>query len=207
MAGVTAPTRADETRAQLLRCAERLFLADGYDAVSVRSICAEAGANPAAVHYHFGSKDQLTVALLEDRLAPIWVVALDRIDPATDSVATLVDAVITPLVATADDPVGHLHLRLLARFALTHPVAPWSKPWFRLDHWASVLIGMVDGLSPDDARRRWSLAFELILLRFGGPSTPSPRTVDALRAFVAAGLTSPAPDLSTSAQPTHGETR
>ena len=38
------------TRDALLAVAERLFLADGYDKVSVRAICAAAEANPAAVH-------------------------------------------------------------------------------------------------------------------------------------------------------------
>ncbi len=40
-----------------LPTAERLFLTEGYDAVSVRAdLRGRAGTNPAAVHYHFGSK-------------------------------------------------------------------------------------------------------------------------------------------------------
>ena len=179
------------TRTHLLTVAERLFAADGYDAVSVRAICAGAGVNPAAVHYHFGSKDQLTVALLEDRLAPIWDAALDAVDPATASVRTLVDAIIDPLVEMAADPTRHLHLRLVARFAPTHPEAPWTRPWFRIENWSDVLTQMVDSLSAADARRRWMLAFEMLLLRFGGDTSPSSASVAALTDFLVAGLAAP----------------
>jgi len=48
---------ADEgTRGRLLASAVRLFAAQGYAATSVRQVCDRAGANVAAVSYHFGSK-------------------------------------------------------------------------------------------------------------------------------------------------------
>ncbi|MFJ5288450.1 TetR family transcriptional regulator [Streptomyces sp. NPDC088348] len=62
----------DTTRARLLDEAERLFLERGYELVSVRAVNAAAGMNPAAVHYHFGSKEDLVVALLQSRLGPLW---------------------------------------------------------------------------------------------------------------------------------------
>jgi TetR/AcrR family transcriptional regulator, regulator of cefoperazone and chloramphenicol sensitivity len=45
-----------ETRARLLRAAERLFAEHGFRHVTVREICRAAGANVAAVNYHFGDK-------------------------------------------------------------------------------------------------------------------------------------------------------
>jgi len=49
--------------------AERLFALHGIDGVSLRQIAAEAGSgNNSAVHYHFGSKDALIVAIFEHRL-------------------------------------------------------------------------------------------------------------------------------------------
>ncbi len=53
---MTGSTTIGPTRERLLTVAERLLLESGYDSVSVRAINAAAGANPAAVHYHFGSK-------------------------------------------------------------------------------------------------------------------------------------------------------
>ena len=50
-------TAADvETRARLLRAAERLFADRGFKRVTVRDICREASANVAAINYHFGDK-------------------------------------------------------------------------------------------------------------------------------------------------------
>ena len=45
-----------ETRERLLRAAERLFADRGFGHVTVREICRAAGANVAAVNYHFGDK-------------------------------------------------------------------------------------------------------------------------------------------------------
>src|SRR5437870_340900 len=60
--------RVAATRARLVDAAERLFLEADPSSVSVRMINAAAGLNPGAVHYHFGSKDGLVLALLKDRL-------------------------------------------------------------------------------------------------------------------------------------------
>lgn len=46
-------------RERLLREAMRLFGERGVDAVTTREICAAAGVNPGAIHYHFGDKDGL----------------------------------------------------------------------------------------------------------------------------------------------------
>jgi AcrR family transcriptional regulator len=49
--------------------AERLFAERGYEGVSLREIGAAAGSgNNSAVQYHFGSKEQLVVAIFENRL-------------------------------------------------------------------------------------------------------------------------------------------
>jgi AcrR family transcriptional regulator len=46
-------------RERLLREAMRLFGERGVDAVTTREICAAAGVNPGAIHYHFTDKDGL----------------------------------------------------------------------------------------------------------------------------------------------------
>jgi AcrR family transcriptional regulator len=52
-----------DTREHILDAAERLFAESGIDAVSMRTITAEAGVNLAAIHYHFGSKEELVKAV------------------------------------------------------------------------------------------------------------------------------------------------
>ena len=56
--------QGDTTR-RIIEAAIEVFLEKGYDAATIRDICAKAEANVAAVNYHFGSKDALHAAVLE----------------------------------------------------------------------------------------------------------------------------------------------
>jgi AcrR family transcriptional regulator len=56
------------TRTRLLQAAEALFVEHGYEAMSLRQITMQAGANIAAVNYHFGGKEALVRELLSHRL-------------------------------------------------------------------------------------------------------------------------------------------
>ncbi|GAB17542.1 putative TetR family transcriptional regulator [Gordonia effusa NBRC 100432] len=175
------------TRDRLLDCAESLLAAAPYETVSVRSICASADANVAAVHYHFGTKEDLVVALLNERLAPHWERPLDDLDERP-RVADIVDAILTPFLRLHADPLGRLHLRLLARVVDDADQSSWHGRWFSLDTW-SALLPRVDRAQ---ARRRWALAFDLILRTFSRTETPlSDDAVSALREFVIAGLGAP----------------
>ncbi|MEO7050154.1 MAG: TetR/AcrR family transcriptional regulator [Rhodanobacter sp.] len=61
-------TNHSDTRKRLLEATEWLFIESGYDAMSLRHITARAGANLAAVNYHFGSKEALMHEVLSQRL-------------------------------------------------------------------------------------------------------------------------------------------
>jgi AcrR family transcriptional regulator len=71
-----------ETKERILDTAERLFGEQGYGATSLRQIIAEAGVNLAAVHYHFGSKEDLLDAVVVRKLAPINDERLAMLDAA-----------------------------------------------------------------------------------------------------------------------------
>jgi AcrR family transcriptional regulator len=54
----------DETRRQLLEAAGEVFAEAGFRNATVREICRRAGANIAAINYHFGDKEKLYTEVL-----------------------------------------------------------------------------------------------------------------------------------------------
>jgi AcrR family transcriptional regulator len=60
-----------ETKERILDAAERLFAAHGFAGTSLRAVTKEAGVNLAAVHYHFGTKEDLLRAVLSRIVIPV----------------------------------------------------------------------------------------------------------------------------------------
>ena len=72
-----------ETRTRILDAAEELFMQHGFEGTSMRQLTAKAGANLAAVNYHFGSKHALIEAVFRRRLDPMnaaRVAALEQLE-------------------------------------------------------------------------------------------------------------------------------
>lgn len=67
-AQATARLSPADTKTRILDAAETLFVAGGFESMSMRQITSAAGVNLAAVNYHFGSKDALIHAVLARRL-------------------------------------------------------------------------------------------------------------------------------------------
>ena len=56
----------DPTKVRLIEAAGEEFAEKGFECARVRTICERAGANVAAVNYHFGDKEQLYVEAVLD---------------------------------------------------------------------------------------------------------------------------------------------
>lgn len=110
------------TRTQILDAAEQLFAEHGFRGASVRAITDLAGANLAAVGYHFGSKAELLAAVVRRVIEPInaaQCARLDRLLARTPDppVADLVEAFAGPLFdeMLAGDEGGARTSRLIMR--------------------------------------------------------------------------------------------
>jgi TetR/AcrR family transcriptional regulator, regulator of cefoperazone and chloramphenicol sensitivity len=64
-------TNRDTARGRILETSKQLFAQYGFDGVTVRDICREAGANLALVNYHFGDKLGLYLEVVNDAIVKI----------------------------------------------------------------------------------------------------------------------------------------
>jgi AcrR family transcriptional regulator len=61
-----APGDPDSTKAKILDAAFRRLAQEGYAALSMREIAKDAGVNHALINYHFRTKDQLVITVLDE---------------------------------------------------------------------------------------------------------------------------------------------
>ncbi len=126
-----------DTRTQLLDAAEHLFAEHGYRGTSVRAITESAGANLAAVGYHFGSKAELWAAVARRVIEPINTAqsaGLDRLLARTPDpqVPELVEAFAGPLfdVIPQGDEGGARTYRLIMTILIdpAEETRSWTGP-------------------------------------------------------------------------------
>ncbi|MEV6013683.1 TetR/AcrR family transcriptional regulator [Streptomyces sp. NPDC051976] len=150
-----------DTRTQLLDAAEHLFAEHGYRGTSVRAITKLAGANLAAVGYHFGSKAELMAAVARRVIEPINAAqgaGLDKLlarapDPL---VSELVEAFAGPLFdeMPAGDEGGARTSRLIMTI-LSDPAEEarsWTGPGQDTvrERYFAAFARVLPGLSPEE---------------------------------------------------------
>ena len=80
------PRRRIPTRARLLAAASELFLTVGFARTSIEDVCAAAGYTRGAFYSNFGSKEDLLLALFDDRAAE-RMAELERLAAACEALA------------------------------------------------------------------------------------------------------------------------
>ncbi len=116
--------KTSATKEKTLDAAEALFMEHGFEATGLREITTKAGVNLAAVHYHFGGKEELFQAVLTRRLDPMnqeRVALLDQLESAARgkplTSEAIIGAMFIPALKLARDRArgGKNFLRLLGR--------------------------------------------------------------------------------------------
>ena len=158
-----------DTRDKLVTAAERLFAERGVDNVSLREINRAAGQkNVAALHYHFGSRRALMLAIFERRMSGINQRRLEMVNAISASgrdndCHEIVSAMVLPLAEQLLDPArgGH-YVRFLAQAVADPGVDLGDLVRGRFDHGIAVtkrlLRTILSELPPDIVEQRIHLA-------------------------------------------------
>ncbi len=110
-----------DTKKKILDAAEALFGELGYSATSLRHIIHKAGVNLAAIHYHFGSKQDLLDQVILRKAGPMNERRLKLLDqfeaeaaPESPCVEKVLEAFIAPVILIDKSPqfiklMGRVH--------------------------------------------------------------------------------------------------
>ncbi len=148
--------RGAETRQRLLEAGLDVFGRHGFEGASTRQIAKEAGANLAAIVYHFGSKEALHVAVAEHIVGRVGALIGPRLAAAAtpEALATREGAraaLVTLLEAYADMLLGEAEAERWARFIVREQMQP--SPAFE------VIFGMMS--------RGHAIATQLVAVAIG----------------------------------------
>jgi AcrR family transcriptional regulator len=170
------PAASDPTRDKLLDVAGRIFADRGYRAATIRQICVAAGANVAAVNYHFGDKLGLYTEVVRQsaRIAEFQAAqtVIDQNAPAEDVLRAVIRARLHSLFR-GDRP--DWNFRIMAHElaqptpALRRLVNKAGQPLF---HRLLELIGGMIGLPAEDENTRLcaiSLLGQIMVYALAGP--------------------------------------
>ena len=156
---------ADETRERILHAAGPIFAEKGFEAATVRGICAAASVNIASVNYHFGDKAALYLETM--RLA--HTLRLQQVPPATwpekASPQQKLNSFIHNLLARmTGDREYSWQTRLMMREMLQPSIAckPLAEDFIRPQH--DRLLAILDELLPAAVpdHRREQIAFSVV---------------------------------------------
>jgi len=104
--------RNPNMREAILGAAESLFSINGFNAVSIRDIAEEAGANPGSLTYHFKSKDGLLLEIYSRHCGPInrrrseLLAAALHVRDLQDRLEAIVRAYVAPAFSSGSDLAG-----------------------------------------------------------------------------------------------------
>lgn len=168
---MTSYRKSEAVRSLLLDTAESLFAEKGYFGVSIRDITTAAALRSASINYHFGSKENLFIAVVGRRIEPLAAARLERLESLTvdptrpeESVRAVVEAFVEPMLefAESDDPGWRNYCILVAHLAVQKI---WSENVVsaEFDAHASQFIDAIQQTFPDAEPFRVHCAFQFLL--------------------------------------------
>jgi AcrR family transcriptional regulator len=112
--------RTKETRALLMAAAETIFARDGYERAELGEIAALAGRTKGAIYAQFRSKEDIFLALIEDRMLIDRAQMREMLSRSTGIEANI-SALRSFFLSHAEDQAWNLLLLEFKLFAMRHP--------------------------------------------------------------------------------------
>ena len=97
----------EETRKRILNAAARLFYANGFRAIGVDAIAAQADVTKRTLYKHFESKDTLIAAYLEAQNEPVLAALIKSMTGASGEITEQIEALFTGFALQAKNPKWH----------------------------------------------------------------------------------------------------
>ena len=215
----TLETRdSEDTASRIIDAAQRLFIRDGTEATSLRAVTREAGVNVAAIHYYFGSRDELLRSVLDRIIKPLNARRLALLNQSLAAhhgrplpVEEILRAFLLPdleLIETLRD--GGVEIAHFAARSYAAP-SPTLKPLIedQFSEWSTRFMAELARALPRVDRAELAFRFRCIIgviVRLLGAATPRGveggldttgilLTLERLVAFITPGLSAPTPTL------------
>ncbi|WP_320199724.1 TetR/AcrR family transcriptional regulator [Agrobacterium sp. rho-13.3] len=155
---------AAQTRQEILRKAEQLFLMNGYENVTLEEIAAAASVTRGAVHWHFKNKQGILFALRDEFREPLSALAEEMMqDNASKPLDALADFVEKMFTTLHTDKRNKGMLRVMMYFDAVEPGAA-DKQAFQ----QALLLALTQIFTAADNRKKlsapWTPAMAAALL-------------------------------------------
>lgn len=200
-----------ETKEQILTVAERLFAEHGFTGTTLRNVVSEARVNLAAVHYHFGSKEELFRAVVARFARPVVERELRLLSELKSrselpSVEALLTAVVQPSleILSEGEEARLVRAKFMGR-CRTEPEPIQSIAYVEFAVATEAFLDMFQRVLPEQSRSQLGWKFDLVistlvrvLMEAGKPyallQTTRPEDIEAatqkLVAFLSPGMRS-----------------
>ncbi|MGD1906773.1 MAG: TetR family transcriptional regulator [Leptolyngbyaceae cyanobacterium] len=163
-------TASVETKEQILDVAERMIAERGFAGTTLRNVVSQAGVNLAAVHYHFGSKEELfraTVARLarpvvEQELAALRQLQQEQTSPSVEAILTAFLEPPLKLLLGAEEQSRMVRAQFMGR-CRTEPEPIQSIAAQEFDASLQAFLEALQQALPDQSRPQLQWKFDLAI--------------------------------------------
>jgi AcrR family transcriptional regulator len=160
MAGTAERTkreeRAEQTRARIVRAAWEVIAEHGMAGTTTRLVAARAGISHGMCHYHFATKDEMVLAVV-DEARRYWIEPMESFLASEGTATDRLGRVVAWMAEPATVDVMRVHLQLVSQAEYSEPLrrlmageyARWHRAYVELFRQVGAGGGLRAGVDPE----------------------------------------------------------